>query len=189
MINNYPQQNMTTALTTASMTLATAIVCLALATNMLSCEAYAFMRPAVQQQRQQVAKKPVPLTPFMAGPTATSLFSSPEEGEEQQQQDQEVKAEGEQQEEEASEAEEAKQEEEQPPEDPEVVALKEAIADLERTLKEKQSTIQYLKEQAEQYSKSGYARKVAEMETMRRARSVSVASSSWWYLLLFGGLA
>jgi hypothetical protein len=63
--------------------------------------------------------------------------------------------------------------EEEVPEDPELVALKEEIATLERDLKSKQSTLAYSQDQVEEYSKSGYARKVAEMENMRRVRSVS----------------
>jgi len=62
---------------------------------------------------------------------------------------------------------------EEPPEDPEVVAIKEEIAKLESTLKEKRRELAYTSDKAEEYSKSGYARKVAEMENMRRARSVS----------------
>jgi cell division protein FtsL len=62
---------------------------------------------------------------------------------------------------------------EEPKEDPEILALKEEIAELESTLKNKKSTLAYTQEQVEEYSKAGYARKVAEMENMRRARSVS----------------
>ena len=58
-------------------------------------------------------------------------------------------------------------------EDPEVVAIKEEIAQLESTLKDKRRELAYVSDKAEEYSKSGYARKVAEMENMRRARSVS----------------
>ncbi|CAJ1955349.1 unnamed protein product [Cylindrotheca closterium] len=57
------------------------------------------------------------------------------------------------------------------PEDPEVTALKQEIANLESDLKAKQSTLSYTQNQVDEYSKGGYARKVAEMETMRRARS------------------
>ena len=64
-------------------------------------------------------------------------------------------------------------EEEEEPEDPEVTALKEEIAELETTLKSKISSLRYTQEQAEEYSKPGYARKVAEMENMRRTRNVS----------------
>jgi hypothetical protein len=65
------------------------------------------------------------------------------------------------------------QEEVQPEEDPAITALKEQIATLESTLKSKQSSLRYAQDQAEEYSKAGYARKVAEMENMRRMRSVS----------------
>jgi hypothetical protein len=58
-------------------------------------------------------------------------------------------------------------------EDPDVKTLKDEIAELEKTLKAKKSQIQYLKDSNETYSKAGYARKVAEMENMRRTRSVS----------------
>jgi len=67
----------------------------------------------------------------------------------------------------------ANTEEEGPPEDPEVTALKESIATLEATLADKKSKLQYELEQCEEYSKSGYARKVADMENMKRVRSVS----------------
>ena len=71
-------------------------------------------------------------------------------------------------------AEEAPEEEDQgPPEDPEITALKESIAELEATLADKKSKIQYELERCEEYSKSGYARKVADMENMKRVRSVS----------------
>ena len=59
------------------------------------------------------------------------------------------------------------------PEDPEIVAIKEEIAKLESTLKEKRRELDYAVDKADEYTKSGYARKVAEMENMRRARSVS----------------
>ena len=58
-------------------------------------------------------------------------------------------------------------------EDPEVVALKAEIAEHEATLAKAQSSLQYALDQCEEYSKTGYARKVAEMENMRRVRSVS----------------
>lgn len=62
--------------------------------------------------------------------------------------------------------------EEQVKENPEITALKQEIASLESTLKASQQNIAYQTEKLEQYSKAGYARRVAEMETMRRARSV-----------------
>jgi len=66
---------------------------------------------------------------------------------------------------------------EEPPEDPEVTALKESIAELEATLADKKSKLQYELEKCEEYSKSGYARKVADMENMKRVRS-NIASTS-----------
>ena len=64
------------------------------------------------------------------------------------------------------------EEEKEPEEDPEVTAIKKEIAELETTLKSKKSTLSYTLDQAEEYTKAGYARKVAEMENMRRIRSV-----------------
>jgi vancomycin resistance protein YoaR len=58
-------------------------------------------------------------------------------------------------------------------EDIELTALKEEIKQLESTLKSKRTNLSYTQESAEEYTKSGYARKVAEMENMRRLRSVS----------------
>jgi len=69
---------------------------------------------------------------------------------------------------------EGEEEDQGPPEDPEVTALKESIAKLESTLKGKKSKVRYELEQSEEYSKSGYARKVADMENMKRVRSVSI---------------
>jgi molecular chaperone GrpE (heat shock protein) len=69
------------------------------------------------------------------------------------------------------------EEDEGPPEDPEVTALKESIAELEATLADKKSKLQYELERCEEYSKSGYARKVADMENMKRVRS-NIASTS-----------
>jgi len=77
----------------------------------------------------------------------------------------------------AGDSNESTEEEEGPPEDPEVTALKESIAELEATLANKKSKIQYELEKCEEYSKSGYARKVADMENMKRVRS-NIASTS-----------
>jgi len=68
-------------------------------------------------------------------------------------------------------------EEQEPPANPEVTALKESIAALESTLADKKSKLQYELEKCEEYSKSGYARKVADMENMKRVRS-NIASTS-----------
>mmetsp|Transcript_30171 Transcript_30171/g.64688 ORF Transcript_30171/g.64688 Transcript_30171/m.64688 type:complete len:278 (+) Transcript_30171:193-1026(+) len=69
------------------------------------------------------------------------------------------------------------EDEEGPPEDPEVTALKESIAELEAALADKKSKLQYELEQCDDYSKGGYARKVADMENMKRVRS-NIASTS-----------
>lgn len=68
-------------------------------------------------------------------------------------------------------------EDEGPPEDPGVKAIKDSIAELEATLSDKKSKLQYELEKCEEYSKSGYARKVADMENMKRVRS-NIASTS-----------
>ncbi|KAL7542397.1 hypothetical protein ACHAXR_011746 [Thalassiosira sp. AJA248-18] len=61
-------------------------------------------------------------------------------------------------------------EEEEPKLDPEVVALKESITSLESSLKAKKSQLSSLKEAADKYTKSGYARQVAQMENNKRLR-------------------
>ena len=62
--------------------------------------------------------------------------------------------------------------EEEPKEDPEMVALKAEIAKLEADVKVARRKAADTSDRAEEYTKTGYARKVAEMENMRRARSV-----------------
>jgi len=57
-------------------------------------------------------------------------------------------------------------------EDPELVALKQQIADLESAVKAKRRQAASARDMADEFTKDGYARKVAEMENMRRARSV-----------------
>mmetsp|Transcript_16328 Transcript_16328/g.35486 ORF Transcript_16328/g.35486 Transcript_16328/m.35486 type:complete len:273 (+) Transcript_16328:310-1128(+) len=74
-------------------------------------------------------------------------------------------------------ASEASAEEEEPQEDPEVTALKASIAELEATQAATKSKLQYELDRCEEYSKSGYARKVADMENMKRVRS-NIASTS-----------
>jgi hypothetical protein len=51
--------------------------------------------------------------------------------------------------------------------------LKQEIAALEENVKQTRHRVRATADQADDYTKSGYARKVAEMENMRRARSVS----------------
>ena len=60
-----------------------------------------------------------------------------------------------------------------PPEDPAVTALKQEITNLESALKAKRLQVADMSDRADEMSQAGYARKVAEMENMRRARSVS----------------
>ena len=68
----------------------------------------------------------------------------------------------------------AEQQPEEIPEDPEITALKEDIKRLESELQQKRRDLAYTSDRADEYSQSGYARKVAEMENMRRARTVRV---------------
>jgi hypothetical protein len=74
-----------------------------------------------------------------------------------------------------NEEEEAKEEETPEPsqEDVELAALKKEIASLEKDLKEKRRAATLTSDQAEEFTSAGYARKVAEMEQMRRTRRVS----------------
>jgi len=57
-------------------------------------------------------------------------------------------------------------------EDPAVAALKQEIADMESALKAKTRQLTVAQEQAERYTKTGYARRVAEVENTRRVRKV-----------------
>jgi hypothetical protein len=79
------------------------------------------------------------------------------------------------------------EEEEEVKEDPELAALKEEIKTLELTLKSRRQQVQTMQDRAEHYSKAGYARKVAEMENMRRDRSVSRCSC--YYCGVFCGIS
>jgi hypothetical protein len=54
----------------------------------------------------------------------------------------------------------------------EVAALKDEIAALESSLKAQRRKVMQVSDEADEYTKSGYARQVAAMENMRRARSV-----------------
>lgn len=85
----------------------------------------------------------------------------------------------EEEEQDKEEEQEAKQQQQQETEDPELTALKEEIKTLESTLKSRRQQVQTMQDRAEHYSKAGYARKVAEMENMRRDRSVSRVTSSF----------
>ena len=64
-------------------------------------------------------------------------------------------------------------------EDPEIKALKEETAELEATLKDKRRALSLLQDVADDYTKAGYARKVAEMENMRRTRRVRLSIQSF----------
>jgi hypothetical protein len=58
-------------------------------------------------------------------------------------------------------------------EDPAITSLKEEIAKLELDVRSSRRQLANINDEAEEFTKTGYARKVAEMENMRRARSVS----------------
>ena len=130
-------------------TSASKLICLALVGGMLQADAFSLNGPSASVAAlRSVSPQVAPTTLYMS-----------EEAEEAPAEEVEGEAE-----EEAP---------EEPPEDPEVTALKESIAELESTLADKKSKLQYELEKCEEYSKSGYARKVADMENMKRVRSVS----------------
>lgn len=62
---------------------------------------------------------------------------------------------------------------EKPKLDPEIVALKESITSLESDLRAKKSQLSNLKEKADKYSSTGYARQVALVENNKRMRGAS----------------
>ena len=64
-------------------------------------------------------------------------------------------------------------ENDEPEEDPEVTAIKKEISELESKLKQKNRDLDSLEKLTEQYTRGGYARKVAEMEGFRKSRNVS----------------
>jgi len=67
----------------------------------------------------------------------------------------------------------SEEEEEEKKEDPEVTALKDEIASLEKKLSEKRLEKNTLDRLIDNYSEGGYARKVAEMENVRKMRSLA----------------
>lgn len=75
--------------------------------------------------------------------------------------------------EETEEAEAEEEEEKEPEEDAELTALKSEIAQLESQLKQKNRDLNSLERMADEYTKAGYARKVAEMESFRRSKSAA----------------
>lgn len=70
-------------------------------------------------------------------------------------------------------AEEAEEEEEETEEEKELKALKEEITNLENSLKQKNRDLNNIERMSEEYTKGGYARKVAEMESFRRSKSIA----------------
>lgn len=75
------------------------------------------------------------------------------------------------------EPEEAVEEETEEEVDEELEAIKKEIAELENTLKNKNRELNSIEKMGEQYTKGGYARKVAEMEQFRKSRSAASADS------------
>jgi len=69
----------------------------------------------------------------------------------------------------------AGEEEEEPKLDPEAAALKDSIASLESDLKAKRSELNKLKDMADKYTSTGYARQVAMVENNKRMRGANVA--------------
>jgi len=69
--------------------------------------------------------------------------------------------------------EEEPKEEEKPKEDPEVTAIKEEISKLEGELKSKNLQLNRVKNEADEFTESGYMRKCAEMDNTRRMRAVA----------------
>lgn len=68
-------------------------------------------------------------------------------------------------------------EEEQPKEDPEVTAIKEEISALEAKIKSRRNDLASIIDSVETYSKAGYARKVAEMDQIRKMRGAASKSN------------
>ncbi len=83
----------------------------------------------------------------------------------------------EEQEEQEEEQEEEEEEKSEPEEDPEITALKSRISELESALKQKNRDLNNIERLSEEYTKGGYARKVAEMESFRRSRSAASADN------------
>lgn len=77
----------------------------------------------------------------------------------------------------ATEEESSEEANEAPKEDPEVTELKETISKLESSLKSKRSELNSLKDMADKYSQSGYARQVALVENNKRMRGANMADS------------
>lgn len=73
----------------------------------------------------------------------------------------------------AEEAEEEVEEEEETEEEKEIKALKEEITNLENSLKQKNRDLNNIERMSDEYTKGGYARKVAEMESFRRSKSIA----------------
>jgi hypothetical protein len=63
----------------------------------------------------------------------------------------------------------------------EVAALKAEISDLETTLKTLRSSLAWTTDKADDFSKAGYARKVAELESMRRSSQVRTYTTCLCY--------
>lgn len=153
--------------TTTTRTATAALFCLALVGGILQRDVSTSDAFSLMSTTNNIHRATTSMATFSTTSTTSATMLSMAEDDEAS-----AAAEGE----EISDAEE-EQEEQGPPQDPEVTALKESIAKLESTLADKKSKLQYELEQCEEYSKSGYARKVADMENMKRVRS-NIASTS-----------
>jgi len=133
------------------------------------CKAFSVVvGPSSSSTSRSVTLPTLPSSPWCQQPQQTRLYQA-----EASEEGSEATADGVQ--EDASDEE---QEEEKPPqEDPEVTELKEKIAELEATLKSKTGELRYISDSADDYTKSGYARQVAQMENMKRIRSSMAASN------------
>lgn len=69
------------------------------------------------------------------------------------------------------------EEEEAPPLDPEVVALQESVTNLESDLKAKKTQLANIKDMADKYSSTGFARQVALVENNKRMRGANMADN------------
>jgi molecular chaperone GrpE (heat shock protein) len=71
------------------------------------------------------------------------------------------------------------QEEKEEEEDPEIKALKDEIASMESKLRSKRSEASRIEDDADEYTKTGYYRKCAEMDNFRKRRDLAFQNSKY----------
>lgn len=71
------------------------------------------------------------------------------------------------------------EEEEEPKEDPELKAMKDEIAELESALKQKNRDLNSIESMVDKFSKAGYARKVAELDQLRKNRRATSQNNQY----------